>query len=153
MLTDESISKTREALSQLRALSVQLNEATDAAAKTVSRVEQFLDEECSIGMWAYVEHSPDTKDDDCPDERRPLIGYDRVEGQFRIVAQMREPNEPKDCRPWVNCNRETKLKTFSMLPGILHSVAQEGMALCRQVDATNKVVEELTTAMEDEQEV
>ena len=151
MSPEERIAKTREALAQLKVLSVQLNEATDAAGKTVSRVERFLNEECSIGTWAYVDRAPD-KDDERPDKRRVIIGYDRVEGQYRIVAQMKEPDEPRECRPWVNCDRETKLQTFIMLPGLLHTIAEEGTALCRHLEETNKVVDELTTAIENEQE-
>ena len=122
--------------------------STPAFYVDVSRVERFLNEECSIGTWAYVDRPP-AKDDDRPHKMHAIIGYDRFEGQFRIVAQMKEPDEPKECRPWVNCNRETKLQTFNLLPGLLRMIAENGTALCRHIEETNKVVDELTTAIDD----
>ncbi len=132
----------QEAVDQLRKMSVQLNEATDTATTTILRVEKFLNEECSIGMWGMVDQNqPD------PPEN-VAIRYDRFESQFRILAQIRRGDEPVAFKPWVNCNRETKLKTFLMLPGLLNIIAKEGLGLCNLIQETNQIVKALTEAIE-----
>lgn len=134
----------KEAIDQLRTMSVQLNEATDVATATILRVEKFLNEECSIGMWGMVEQKNETD----PHSDYVAIRYDRYEGQFRIMALIRRGDDPVAFKPWVNCNRETKLKTFLMLPGLIRVIAQEGLGLCKIVQETDQIVKALTEAIE-----
>jgi hypothetical protein len=143
MITENGRTDLQEAVNQLRKMSVQLNEATDIATTTILRVEKFLNEECSIGMWGMVEKKSET---DPPET--VAIRYDRFESQFRIMAQIRRGDEPVAFKPWVNCNRETKLKSFPMLPGLLNIIAKEGLGLCNLIQETNQIVKALTEAIE-----
>ncbi len=120
----------RKSLEQIRVQSLELNKAADAAAAVVARVEKFLRDECHCGIWATV--------DECPTATQlkgaaagqadrglyALIGYDRVEGQFRIVAGLRRPDEAAAPKPWVNCDRQTKLQSFRLLPALVRTLAK-----------------------------
>ena len=139
----------RQTLEHLTTYSARLNEVTDAAAATVNRVEKFLRDRCSIGSMAFVER--DDSDDAGADEPCiPAIGYDRADGQYRIVAQIRKPDDARQCKPWVNCDRKTKLITFPMLPGLLRFIARQGLDLCNEAEQTEQIVARLTNALDSE---
>jgi hypothetical protein len=117
----------RQEISRLRALTPQLNAATDRAAKIVLAVERFLDEECQLGLSAHIDI-----DENDPEERSWPAGtrmeYGRWEGKFRLIVADFETYPDGDTNitnrlPWAACTRDRKLSTISLIPCLLRRIA------------------------------
>lgn len=103
----------------LRKLSLQLNSLSEELNQTVLAVEHFLGVTCSLGIsvGALVEA-------DSSEELQTYLEYRRVGGKFRIaVVEIAEQGEI-NVRPWSDCPRDEKLKTFAKLPDLLANLAE-----------------------------
>src|ERR1700720_4147332 len=97
-------------LVRLRALTPELNAATDRATKLVLAVERFLGEECQLGIPAYVELNEWQEDGDSV-RYGIRLEYARFEGKFRLVvcdyeAPCSGPMYFSDRSLWVNATRD-----------------------------------------------
>ena len=92
----------RDSIEKIRALAPKLNAATDAAQAIVTRVEAFLNDECSIGIPAEVgacfrrdfltadaveDSDGNAEDASAPYERWWHLCYERVDGKFRAMGR------------------------------------------------------------------
>src|SRR5262245_14975669 len=106
----------RESLETLRKLTPRINAVTDLAAETVREVESFLSDECSAGIPARVL----AEDYDPSSEAGLFLEYRRVGSRFRIaVVELAEDGSDEFEKPWTDCARTLKLKTFRLLPTLL----------------------------------
>ncbi len=111
------------AVSKLRASSARLNQLTDEAAATVKEVEEFLGQECSIGISTslQVQKAAEPGDDDV------YLEYRRIGSRFRI-AYVRCPydgTQTEHVKPWSDCSRNVKLQIIKKLPDLLAAIAKK----------------------------
>ena len=118
----------REVEGRLRTASLRLNEITDKAISAVRQTEQFLNEECSIGLPVSVPASVNSE---------IRLAYSRIGGKYRICIVGKDEN----ARPWADCPRDEKLKTFNALPNLLEAIAIETE---KMVAAVRESVEKTT---------
>ena len=111
------------AVSKLRTSSARLNQLTDDAAATVKQVEEFLGQECSIGIPAFVQIREATK----PGELEEYFEYRHMGSGFRFVYVTSPFNSPDDehVAMWSNCGRDVKLETIKRLPDLLAEIAKK----------------------------
>jgi hypothetical protein len=127
------MSDLRQAVNKLRALSPQLNAAVGEADRVVALVEQFLMQECQLGVEAEVPLKYNEKG-----KPVTLLRYAAVSGTFRIVLTNTDGETRFVTRPWIECDRDEKLVSFAALPKLLIAVAK---GVEQQIASTN------TTAM------
>jgi hypothetical protein len=145
--------KVRKAIDSLREISPHLNDATTAANQVVERVEQFLNEECSIGIPCWI-LADKVKGDEGPAEQHIWLGYDRVNGKFRIavehLVQHGGRQDNLGPQPWASCPRDVKLTTLPKLPRLLEEIAEEAQKMAEKNDVAVAAVEEILGAMATE---
>ena len=111
-----------DSVGKLRQSSARLNRLTDEAGATVKEVEDFLNDECSIGIPAHicVQSSPE------PYEDSQYLEYRRFAGRFRIAVVWCPSAAPEreTVKPWSDCARDEKLQTIGMLPDLLSEIAK-----------------------------
>jgi hypothetical protein len=124
----------------LRSASPRLNEATTQAGDVVRRVEDFLNDECKLGVTACVAV---VQDDEA--EWGTYLEYRRVGGKFRIaVVDSDFRGENETVKPWSDCSREEKLRSFQHLPQLITKVAEE---VQRSIDAVSETGRTVTALM------
>ena len=111
-----------EAVDKLRRSSARLNQLTDEANRIVQEVENFLNKECSVGVFARVVVSAGEVDEQ-------YLQYCRVGSRYRIaVVWITESGGPDDLdvsvRPWSECPRDEKLDTIKSLPFLIVEIAK-----------------------------
>ena len=147
--------KMKKALAALREVSPKLNDATNAANEVVEQVEKFLNDECSIGLPCWI-LADKIESDEGPTIRHLWLGYDRVEGKFRIaVEQLVEHagrQENLGPQPWSSYPRDIKLTTLPKLPKLLEAIADEANRMASKNDETVAAVHEILGAMRGEAE-
>jgi Lon protease-like protein len=111
----------RVAVESLRTLSPRLNSITDFANDLVREVEEFLNEECSIGISATVSVA---RTSDGPEGL--YLEYRRVGPRFRVAVVLTD-DEGNDIsvKPWSDSSRTDKLGTLPFLPKLLTEIAEE----------------------------
>ena len=137
----------RDAIRRIRDLTPELNAVTDKANAIVARVEKFLNDECSVGIPAYVRVGPSSESDDGAIEVQTWLAYARVDGKFRIAVQTTVNGEPEENKPWPACQREVKLEVLDYLPKLLTKIADEVSEVIAKTDNTAGVVEEILESM------
>ena len=142
--------KMKKAVAALREISPKLNDATNSANEVVEQVEKFLNEECSIGLPCWV-LADKIESDEGPTTRHLWLGYDRVDGKFRIaVEQLVEHagrQENLGPQPWASYPRDIKLTTLPKLPKLLDAIADEANRMASKNDVTVAAVQEILGAM------
>jgi hypothetical protein len=130
----------REAIESLRKLSPALNQITDTANITVREIEQFLNEECSIGICASV--SVPSLNDEQIDS---YLEYRRVGPRFRIALVETNSADGRDfsVKPWADCPRHEKLESIKHIGELLNAIAVK--AQTQIADATTAVREVAST--------
>lgn len=147
--------KVRKAIETLMELSPKLNDTTSAANDTVSKVETFLNDQCSIGLpcWILAER---VGSKDAPSEQHLWLGYDRVEGKFRIVVEqlIRHEDQEEHVGPkaWASCSRDVKLNTLPKLPKLLDAIAEEASKMAEKNDSAISTVEAILSAMDQDKQ-
>lgn len=111
-----------EAVNKLRHSSARLNQLTDEANMIVKEVENFLNKECSVGVFARVVVST-------MEVAEQSLQYRRVGSRYRIaVVWVTEGGDPDDpdisVRPWSECPRDEKLETIKSLPSLIVEIAK-----------------------------
>jgi hypothetical protein len=140
-----STKKLRDAIEALRAVSPRLNSITDLANETVRDVERFLNEECSIGIPASLKI-----DEDVERGIVTFLEYRRVGPRFRIaVVVIREDGEEElFAKPWADCARDEKLKSFNFLPELLAAIAFLAHKQINPVESTTKAIAAAVAALQ-----
>lgn len=130
------------AVSKLRTSSARLNQLTDDAAATVKQVEEFLGQECSIGIPAYVHIRQATK----PGETDEYFEYRQMESGFRFVYVTAPFNSPDDehVKLWSNCSRKVKLEAIKKLPDLLAEIAKK---VDDRIEQAEKTMESVSQAL------
>jgi len=108
-----------EAIGRLHSSSARLNQLTDEANTTVKEVEDFLNKECSAGIFASVIVSE-------TDFGSESLEYRRVGQRYRIAIVWREFDNEMDpaVKPWSECSRDEKIETIERLPALIIEVAK-----------------------------
>jgi hypothetical protein len=133
-------------LTRLRALTPELNAATDRATKLVLAVEQFLNDECQLGIPAYVELNT-WQEDGASVRSGNRLEYSKWEGKFRLVVSdfEEDPNNGQmyvsDRLPWVNATRDRKLATIDGIPTLLSAIAKRVESTIRDANNSAGAVE------------
>lgn len=148
-------------IAQLRASAPKLNEVTDNAARVVQRVEKFLNEELRVGLPISVTI---TGLEDAPNLQ---LGYERHGNTFRVTVRetsyvwegteiARHPEydfpivKKSETTAWAECQRATKLQTFTYLPKLLEAIQDR---VKREIMAASDAiitVDEILTALDGE---
>jgi hypothetical protein len=134
---------THKSLASIRSLASRLNELTEQANHTIRTIESFLDE-CSVGITTYV--SVET-----PNPQSPAglyLGYLRVKGRYRIaVVESDDMGEDTAVRPWSDCTRDEKVKTFEKLPDLLNSLTKNLTSKIKATETTTQAVAQALKAV------
>src|SRR6266566_6292805 len=141
----------KKSIEQLRTMTPKLNAATDEANKTVAAVEKFLNDECSIGISAYVNAWRG-------DSGSLRLAFDRIGGKFRIaVVDQKWIDDPQypgngswqdvEVVAWSESPRAWKLRTFPALPALLEKIASEAEDAIKRIDQTQAAVQEIMGAI------
>jgi hypothetical protein len=152
---------------RLRALTPQLNQVTDDAARLVARVEKFLNEDVRISIPASVivgalaenEHEEDELFN-CEPEWVALR-YDRHGSKYRILVSVFEYKCDKNgCAldydeierssdvPWAEASRFLKLSTIHHLPSLLDKLIRQAEEEIEEVPNVASTIEEMMAALE-----
>lgn len=128
-------------LKALRELSPKLNALTDAANKTVREIEHFLNEDCSVGVTTV--HNVELDDPASP--AGLYLEYRRVGNKFRIaIVETDSGCNDTSVRPWADCTREEKLKTFKHLPELLAKIVDN---VNEQIKETQEAITRVTASL------
>ena len=113
-----------EAVDKLRRSSARLNQLTDEANTTVKEVEDFLNKECSAGIFASVAISAPSLDE--PDVAGSYLEYRRFGQRYRIAVVSKSLFDPESesVKSWSECPRDEKLRAIKKLPELIMEVAQ-----------------------------
>ena len=120
----DSLSKS---LSKLRNSAKRLNQLTDQANKTIREVETFLNEECSVGVYAWVLVDRQLPNDSDPYGSFTALEYRRVGPRYRIAIVTGRDDGDHDnynVRPWSDGSRDEKLDTIGKLPDLIAEIGK-----------------------------
>lgn len=128
------------AAGKLRESAARLNRLTDEAGVMVKRVEEFLGEECSVGIRAFVNIRQGSESG----EESQWLEYRRVGSRFRIAVVWGCNDDPgpenEIVKPWSDCSREDKLATIKKLPDLISEVAKKLDRNIAEAETTMKSV-------------
>jgi hypothetical protein len=128
-----------DALTVLRGATQELNQLTDRGNELVRAVETELERQ-SIGISTQI-----LIEEDEESEYFFLIGYVYVDGKLRLSLIWGSRNEEDSlARPWVECNRDDKLRSLEFLPALLVKLADE---VQRRVVTAKSAIESVESAM------
>ncbi len=159
------IDEYRHSVESIRKLAPTINDATDKAAKTVARVERFLNDECSLGLAAkYPVYSEALSGDR---QRRRYLCYDRVDGKFRIAIEdvlienvsVEEEDDGPNTRDnarhvresitaWGSCPRGERLEAFATLGWLLEHIARRAKQVSADVSGAAELVDSIMEALD-----
>jgi hypothetical protein len=140
--------KLREAVESLRNLTPRLNAVTDLANETVRNVENFLNDQLSLGIPACVLVSAEDDDDDDDDPAGTYLEYRRVGPRFRIAVVVTDSlGRDATIKAWSDCSRTEKLSTFKKLPELLTKLATQVAEDILNAEQAAKEVDSLITVL------
>ncbi len=162
----------KKAIESLREVSPKLNAATDEANRVVALVEEFLNDECSIGLPVERE-VPElferVRDFDQTGEtmgRAIYLAYERLGDKYRIVLKTVaqtlvadeddrynpewEDGEPGKKIAWPEATRNQKLLSFPILLDLLMGIASQANKCIKGVAETTEAVEKILGALKAE---
>lgn len=132
----------RQAISKLRALSPQLNAAVLDADRVVLLVERFLLEECGLGVEAEVPLQYNDKG-----KVITLLRYANVNGQCRIALTNTDGSTHFVTRPWIECDRNERMTSFSALPKLLMAITKTVEQQIASTNSTASTVGQIMSAL------
>ena len=130
------------AVAALRTSSSRLNGLTDDIAQLIGAVEDFLNEECSIGIETSVTMK---EGEDPPEYWHDTLEYTRHGNRYRIVVRhyYTFAGDGNDvAKPWAECSRKDKLDSAALLPDLL-------IAIAKQVDEKIEIAQGAKAAIEN----
>jgi hypothetical protein len=131
-----------------------LNDALGASGDVVARVEAFLNEQCKIGLPCWIE-AERIKSEDGPAEHHLWLGYDRVDGKFRIAVECLAKREGHDehlgPQAWESCRRDIKLSTIPKLPKLLEALADQAAKVAEKNEVAIQAVGEILEAFRQDE--
>jgi hypothetical protein len=149
-------------LSALRGAAARVNSVVDDVNGIVKKIENILITEMGIAIAAHSRTAfRETRYDERDTETSELIqyrhddylSYGRVGGNYcihiktltmqYIKGKWRLGSEPSTRIAWSECDRETRLKAFEGLPGLLVSIIRETEKLSELASETAKKVAEM----------
>lgn len=130
---------------RLRASTLRLNQATDAAAQMVRDVEAYL-EESGVGIDASVEVYPlgDPTEEPTGSFR---LAYRRIHGKYRVAVvevHFRDRYSEETARAWSESTREERLESFRELPNLMAAIADR---VEQQAGSAEKILTEVVAAL------
>jgi hypothetical protein len=134
----------KEAMQQIKGLTPRLNKVTDMANEVTRHVELFLNHEMSVGVPAEVAIGS-------PGEQTESLVYARVNGKFRIAVVVLDKATGNEVmfKPWADCTREIKLRSFRYLPLLMTKLASEiAQQLAEVEEAAVQVAEVLASILD-----
>lgn len=112
----------------LRKSASRLNEVTDKVTDAVGQIEDFLNNECSIGLTASVLLMEEADESGTYTE---YLVYNRIGGGFHIGVEQEYKSKVDPERldgdgmtPFHNCDRELKLRAAAKLPDLVAAIAR-----------------------------
>lgn len=114
-------------LRELRKSTDELNTLTDKANDLVRRTENYLREECRIGGPVHVHVASLDETVESPDgpEWSTYLGYDRYNGELRIVVSHLLDGDPREVKAWAECSRDIKLQSLDALPKLIKELLKK----------------------------
>jgi hypothetical protein len=136
------------AFERLRTSTSRLNALTDVAAQTIRDTEAYL-EELHVGVAAWVPVVTVWDEKDVRDRCEISLQYIRPdEKKFRVVVEFASFTEDfhhgDEVKPWAECTREHKLRTFEKLPDLLVEIARK---VDEQVSKAEQTVAEVAAKL------
>ncbi len=141
LLTDVS-TKLTTSLQNLKGYSATMNKVTDEANETIRMVEQFLNEECSIGLPCSVTVSEFVDEEQNP-VRNVSLEYRRINSKFRIAVVTYYPSGEEEEKPWSDCPREDKLDSYKKLPDLLIELTKKVMTTLSETQENTRMVAQI----------
>ncbi|HYH65480.1 MAG TPA: hypothetical protein VD866_12360 [Urbifossiella sp.] len=133
----------KSSIDAIRANASQLNALTDHAGHVVQKVEEFLNEQCSVGVPAYVQFRGDGEDPE-----GTYLAYRRVGPRYRIaIVEVDDRGDDTEHKAWSDSPRDLKLESFSKLPTLLAQVADRVKTMIDNTKESIKQVEESLRAL------
>ena len=141
--TPEQISDgLRQAMDQLRAVSGQLNQATDEATRLIVQVERFLNQECSLGIAAGVILNESPMEQGL--RRQVELKYGRLSKGFGLSICTKELAgdviTARTSTPLLQAPRTEKLQAVAQLPALLVKLSQKATELAARAQESCKAV-------------
>ena len=128
------------AMAELRDSTKRLNAITDNANALVRDVEEFLNKECSVGVYASVIVSSTTHEEHDVTFYTSL-SYARVNGKYRIAIENGRDDDPEPAiRAWAECTRDEKLEALAKLPWLILEIAKIMQAATARAEETVSTV-------------
>jgi hypothetical protein len=155
------VSKLNKSLDALRAIAPALNAVADEANSLVKVVESALVVEMGIGVSAYAPNVTARcrrRDDDdngnvTEEEIVERLAFGRVDGVYCIhVVEATYHDIGDGCftelvdessTRWSSCDRETRLRTFEQLPGLLENITAKATEIAEKARNTAAKIKEL----------
>lgn len=140
----DSLSKS---LSKLRHSANRLNQLSDQTNKTIREVEKFLNEECSIGIYASVYVQVQEPCENVPFGFFTSLAYCRVGQRYRIaIVSGPATGDPdaEEVKPWSDASRDEKLNTIKKLPEL---IAEIGKRLDEKIGDAEKGLTDLSEVL------
>jgi hypothetical protein len=143
--TDLSLS-----IKRVRAAAAAVNAASDQAALAVSSLEEFLNRECSAGVYASV-HVRNQQDEQ-GDEHSESLAYGRYGTRFRVLVEFWGGDDPETAtpRPWAECSRDVKLASAEKIPDLIDAIVVELNREAQSLEHVVSVVKSVTSAVKSE---
>jgi hypothetical protein len=154
-------SKLNQALGSLRAVIPSVNAAADEANRIVKQVERVLADELGVGISARSSRCFESRRRDIEVETgaataeriEEFLAFGRVhgaycihrliiiyhQGEFGILAD----EVDSEATPWGQCDRETRLQLFDLLPELIENIVTRAKQLAEKGRATSLKVKEL----------
>lgn len=133
----ERAEKTRNdelsnSLRQLRTSSEQLNKLSESISQTVRSIEQYLTDECHIGIEVAVPIGD-------YDGEEYSLAYKKVGNGWRIVLVSDNAFDPN--RPWSDCPRGMKLWSAKYLPNLIMGLDAAASNYIKSANETLRTVD------------
>lgn len=116
-------------LHELRNSTNKLNTLTDRANGLIQRTEYYLSKECRIGgpVNVHIEALDKLDHNDNPNlpEWTSYLGYERHNGEHRIMVTHVLDGDPHESKPWAECSRDIKLKAIEALPSLIEKMLEK----------------------------
>ncbi len=136
------MSDLSQAIGKLRSLSPQLNAAAIEADRVVNLVERFLVNECGLAVEAEVPLHYNEKG-----KAVTLLRYASSSGAFRICVTHTDGSTHFVTRPWVECDRNQRIISFTALPKLLIAIAKAVEAQIVSTTQTANTVGQIINAL------
>jgi hypothetical protein len=143
---DDLSTQLKTSLQNLKGYSATMNKVTDEANETIRMVEQFLNEECSIGIPCGVLLKDLVEDDGTP-YRADWLEYRRINGKFRIAIATYWPDGDEGERAWSDCPREEKLESYKKLPDLLIELTKKVLATVTETRENTQMVSQVVKGL------